>query len=59
MRQMGNNEIQARVSKILDIVELPSAELAHRYPSELSGGQGMQHDLGRNCGRAALGRALR
>jgi ABC-type Fe3+/spermidine/putrescine transport system ATPase subunit len=47
MRQMPKNEIQARVSKILDIVELQSAEFAHRYPSELSGGQRQRVALAR------------
>lgn len=47
MRQMARNEIQARVSEILDVVELPSAEFAHRYPRELGGGQRQRVALAR------------
>jgi ABC-type Fe3+/spermidine/putrescine transport system ATPase subunit len=47
MRQMSRNEIRARVSEILNVVELPSAEFADRYPAELSGGQRQRVALAR------------
>lgn len=47
MQQIPRDEIRARVSEMLDLVELPSAEFADRYPSELSGGQRQRVALAR------------
>ena len=33
------DEIYKRVGELLDLIELPHEEYAHRYPRELSGGQ--------------------
>ncbi len=35
----NKNEVEKRVLELLDVIELPHEEYAHRYPRELSGGQ--------------------
>jgi osmoprotectant transport system ATP-binding protein len=37
--KVEKNEIDAKVKQLLDMIELPYEDYAHRYPRELSGGQ--------------------
>ena len=45
----GRKEIEARVTQMLDLIDLP--KLGHRYPSELSGGQQQRVSLARALAR--------
>jgi len=48
LEQWDRQEIAARVTEVLDLVGLPTAEFAGRYPHQLSGGQRQRVGLARS-----------
>jgi ABC-type Fe3+/spermidine/putrescine transport system ATPase subunit len=39
MRRFRKSDIDEKVDRVLDVVQLPAGDFAHRFPHELSGGQ--------------------